>query len=118
MLSGYVRVQRMLDSLNGKLGTKDTVAMLYSYVRINRLLDSIASVQSKLNLKLNSKDTASLSARIDANKTGIIDTAFAIRSDLQTTNLALQYAFTTNSDAVCIGLFDSRLYFIAKKHME
>jgi hypothetical protein len=107
MLSGYARVQRMLDSLfavqtrlEKKLNLSDTASMLSGYARVSRLLDSISSVQSKLNLKLNIKDTARLSARIDANKRGITDTAISIRSDLQVTNLAIQNVFTTNSKAI------------------
>ena len=107
MLSSYARVQRMLDSLfavqtrlEKKFNTGDTASMLSGYARVSRLLDSIASVHLKLNLKLNSKDTASLSKRIDANKKGIIDTAAAIRSDLQLTNLEIQNIFTTNSKEI------------------
>ena len=88
MLSGYARVQRMLDSLflvqtrlNQKLNSSDTVLMLSYYTRASRLLDSLASVQLKLNLKLNisdtaamlsnrfNRDTANLSLRIDSVKT-------------------------------------------------
>ena len=97
MLSGYVRIQRLLDSvfsiqsrLNQKLNIGDTASMLMGYASVSRLMDSLSSFQMKLNLKFNSKDTSSLSARIDANKKGIIDTAAAIRADLGITNLAIQ----------------------------
>ena len=107
MLSGYARVQRLLDSLffiqtrlNKKLDISDTTSMLSGYTSVSRLLDSIASVHLKLNLKLSSKDTASLSARIDANKRGITDTAISIRSDLQLTNLAIQLVDAKISNAI------------------
>ena len=97
MLSGFVRIQRLLDSvfsiqsrLNQKLNIGDTASMLMGYASVSRLMDSLSSFQMKLNLKFNSKDTSSLSARIDANKKGIIDTAAAIRADLGITNLAIQ----------------------------
>ena len=65
------------QDLTLKLNTSDTATMLFGYTRIQRMLDSLSSVQLKLNLKLNSKDTASLSVRID-QKLNFADTSFML----------------------------------------
>jgi hypothetical protein len=67
MLTGYVRNQKLLDSLTNvqsriqlRLNISDTSAMLTGYVRNQKLLDSLANVQSRIQLRLNISDTSAM----------------------------------------------------------
>ena len=119
MLSVYVRSQLFLDSIitintrtNLKLNSGDTAAMLKGYATISRMIDSLNVLRSNADLKLNiadtakmlsnrfKRDTASLSARINANKKGITDSVLSLRSSIEIITLAIQYVDGKNTNAI------------------
>ncbi len=116
MLSGYARVQRMLDSLNRKLNIADTSSMLD-----NRFARDTASLSNRIDEKLNiadtssmldnrfARDTASLSNRIDA-KLNISDTASMLDSRFAKDTVSLSDRINTNKQAIIDTASNLRSY--------